>query len=112
MLVTCFSSFLERSLAIYLLAPLCFLVYFHYQNAQMLGEQFFQHSFYNMAFVYFHYTESLVTQTGKSLLEVQETQVQSLGWEDPLKKGMATHFSILAWRIPWIDPSRLQSRES
>ena len=30
-----------------------------------------------------------------------ETQVQSLGWEDPLKKGMATHFSILAWRIPW-----------
>ena len=69
----------------------------------MLGEQFFQHSFYNMAFVYFHYTESLVTQTGKSLLEVQETQVQSLGWEDPLKKGMATHFSILAWRIPWIE---------
>jgi len=65
-----------------------------------------------MAFVYFHYTKSLVTQTGKSLLEVQETQVQSLGLEDPLKKGMATHSSILAWRIPWIDPSRLQSKES
>ena len=30
-----------------------------------------------------------------------ETQVQSLGWEDPLEKGMATHSSILAWRIPW-----------
>ena len=86
MLVTCFSSFLEHSLAIYLLAPLRFLVYFHYQNAQIIGEQFFQHSFYNMAFVFFHYSESLVTQTGKSLLEVQETQVQSLGWEDPLKK--------------------------
>ena len=32
--------------------------------------------------------------------EMQETQVQSLGWEDPLEKGMATHSSILAWRIP------------
>ena len=32
---------------------------------------------------------------------MQETQVQSLGWEDPLKKGVATHSSILAWRIPW-----------
>ena len=35
--------------------------------------------------------------------EMQETQVQSLGWEDPLEKGMATHSSILAWRIPWTD---------
>ena len=34
---------------------------------------------------------------------VQETQVQSLGWEDPLEKGMATHSSILAWRIPWTE---------
>ena len=33
--------------------------------------------------------------------ETQETQVQGLGWEDPLKKGKATHSSILAWRIPW-----------
>ena len=33
----------------------------------------------------------------------QETWVQSLGWEDPLKEGMATHSSILAWRIPWIE---------
>ena len=36
--------------------------------------------------------------------------VQSLGWDDPLEKGMATHFSILAWRIPWTEePGRLQS---
>jgi len=36
--------------------------------------------------------------------------VQSLGWEDPLEKGMATHSSILAWRIPWTEePGRLQS---
>ena len=33
--------------------------------------------------------------------ETQETQVQSLGWEDPLEEGLATHSSILAWRIPW-----------
>ena len=37
------------------------------------------------------------------MLAVQETQVQSLGWEDPLKEGMATHSSILAWRIPWTE---------
>ena len=37
----------------------------------------------------------------KNLLAMQETQVQFLGWEDPLEEGMATHSSILAWRIPW-----------
>ena len=41
---------------------------------------------------------------------MQETQVQFLGWEDPLEKGMATYSSILAWRIPWAEePGRLQS---
>ena len=41
---------------------------------------------------------------------MQETQVQSLGWEDPLEKEVATYFSILAWEIPWtIEPSGLQS---
>ena len=49
----------------------------------------------------------------KNLPAMQEIQVQSLGQEDPLKKGMATHSSILAWRIPWSeDPGRLQSTES
>ena len=43
------------------------------------------------------------TQTVKNLLAVQETQVQSLGWEDSLEKGMATHSSSLAWRIPWTE---------
>ena len=43
---------------------------------------------------------SLVAQTVKNLLAVQETWVQSLGWEDPLEEGIATHSSILAWRIP------------
>ena len=42
-------------------------------------------------------------QLVKNLLEMQETQVRSLGQEDPLEKEMATHFSILAWRIPWTE---------
>ena len=46
---------------------------------------------------------SLVTQTVKSLPAVREPQVQSLGQEDPLEKEMATHSSILAWRIPWTE---------
>ena len=46
----------------------------------------------------------------KNTAAVQETQVQSLGQEDPLEKGMATHSSILAWRIPWTEePGELQS---
>ena len=45
--------------------------------------------------------------------ETWETQVQSLGWEDPLKEKMASHYSILAWRIPRIEePGRIQSIES
>ena len=45
-----------------------------------------------------------------NLPAVQETWVRSLGWEDPLEKGMATHSSILPWRIPWTEePGRLQS---
>ena len=43
---------------------------------------------------------SLVAQMVKNLPEMQQTQVQSLGWQDPLEKGMATHSSILACRIP------------
>ena len=43
---------------------------------------------------------SLVAQTVNSLPAVQETWIRSLGWEDPLEEGMATHSSILAWRIP------------
>ena len=44
---------------------------------------------------------SLVAQLVKNPPAVQETWVRSLGWEDPLEKGKATHCSILAWRIPW-----------
>ena len=46
----------------------------------------------------------------KNLPTMQETQVQSVGWEDYLEKKMATHSSILAWRIPWTEePGGLQS---
>ena len=49
----------------------------------------------------------------KNLLAMQKTWVRSLGWEDPLEKGMATHSSILAWRIPWTEePAGLESMES
>ena len=54
-----------------------------------------------------------MAQTVKSLPAVWETWVQSLCWEDPLEKKMATHSSILAWRIPWKEePRRLQSMGS
>ena len=53
---------------------------------------------------------SLVAQMVKHLPTVRETQVHSLGWEDLLEKEMATHSSILAWKIPWMEePGRLQS---
>ena len=52
---------------------------------------------------------SLVAQIVKNLPALQETPVQSLDWEDPLEKEMATHSSILAWEIPWIEePGGLQ----
>ena len=56
---------------------------------------------------------SLVAQMIRNLPDMWKTQVQSLGWEDPLEKGMATHSSILARRIPWTEePGGLQSMES
>ena len=54
-----------------------------------------------------------MTQLVKNLPAVEETQVQSLGGEDPLEKGTAAHSSILAWKIPWTEESGgLQSMES
>ena len=56
---------------------------------------------------------SLVAQRVKRLPTMLETQVQSLGWEDPLEKAMATHSSTLAWKILWTEkPGRLQSMGS
>ena len=55
----------------------------------------------------------LMAQTVKNLPAMQETQLQSLGQKDPLEKEMATHSSVLAWRIPWTEePGRLTVHES
>ena len=55
---------------------------------------------------------SPVAQIVKSPPAMQKTQICSLGWKDPLQKGMAIHSSILAWRVPWTEePGRLQSME-
>ena len=64
----------------------------------------FQQDFY-FIFFFFNSKASLVAQTVKSLPAMQQTQVRSLGWEVPLEKEMATHSSILAWRIPWTKES-------
>ena len=56
---------------------------------------------------------SAVAQMIKNLPAMQEPWIRSLGWEDPLEKGLATHFSILACRIPWTEePGGLQSKGS
>ena len=56
---------------------------------------------------------ALVAQLVKNLTAMRETWVRPLGWESPLEESMATHSSILAWRIPWTEePGRLQFMES
>ena len=60
---------------------------------------------------YSHPLASLVAQIVENLPAIWETWVRFLGWEDPLEEGMATHSSILAWRIPWTEePGGLQSK--
>ena len=64
----------------------------------------------SQALIKFTYTSSLVAQRLKHLPAMRETWARSLGREDPLEKEMATHSSILAWRIPWTqEPGGLQS---
>ena len=63
--------------------------------------------------IYDQIPASLVTQMIKNLPVMRVTQVQSLGQEEPLEKGIATHPSILAWRFPWTEePGGLQSKWS
>ena len=67
----------------------------------------------NIKKVYMYIRASLVAQMVKNPSALQETQVQSLGLENPLEKGMATHSSLLAWKILWTEePGGLQSMES
>ena len=58
-----------------------------------------------ISYLLFFFRASLVAQMVKNLPAMQETQVRSLGREDPLEKEMATHFSNLAWKIPWTEES-------
>ena len=61
-------------------------------------------------FLVFVFLNDILAQTVKNLHAIQETQAQSLGWEDPLEKGMATHSSFLAWKTPRTEElGRLQS---
>ena len=69
-----------------------------------------KHGKYFIEYINFNTQCFLVAQTVKNLPVMQETQVQSLGWEYSLQKGIATHSSILAWRLPWTEePGRLYS---
>ena len=79
----------------------------------MLYNRLSIHGFgYRYAFRYTHIWASLVAQMVKNLPAMQETQVLSLGREDPLEEGMATLSSILVWRNPWTEePGGLQSIE-
>ena len=66
--------------------------------------------FHSKQFLELLFQNSLVAQRLKRLPPMQETQIRSLDWEDPLEKEMVTHSSIIAWRIPWTEkPGRLQS---
>ena len=71
----------------------------------------FQQSKVLQFYIFFIYTwVPLVAQTVKNLPAMCETQLRTLGWEDPLEKEMTTHSTILAWRIPWTEnPGELQS---
>ena len=72
-----------------------------YEDSEQINERYFQQQDFPVA------------QMVNNLPKVQETRVWSLGQEDPLEKGMATHYSILAWRIPWTEkPGGLQSMGS
>ena len=58
---------------------------------------------YMQSFIFLSLRDSLVAQMVKKPPAMGETRVHSLGWEDPLEKGMATHSSILAWKISWTE---------
>ena len=65
---------------------------------------------YISRYIYIYIWASPVAQMVKNVHEMQETWIWSLGWDDPLEKGMETHSNFLAWRIPWTeDPGGLQS---
>ena len=92
---------------------ICIYVYIYiYTNRHMLQRREYSIHCDKLLIIY-NGRASFIAQSAKNLPAVQETWVQILGQEDPLEKEMATHSSILTWRIPWAEePSRLQSMGS
>ena len=86
----------------------CFLTCKRFLRRQ-IGWSGIPNTWRNFQFVVIHTVKFLVAHPLRILPAMQETQVQSLGWEDSLQKEMTTHSSILAWKIPWTEePDRLQ----
>ena len=109
-----FQSRLLHFLSLWVLPPQTPVAPPHLPQPQLLSLNIIQRCF--KPFFFFFLPCSLVAQTVKNLpawRETQEIHVRLLSWEDPLEMGMATHSSILAWRIPWTEePWGLQSMES
>ena len=76
-------------------------LYHTYQSYPLSSSKFLVFKFFLKIIYFFFDRAGSVAQLGKNLPAMREIWVQSLGWEDPLEKGKATHSSILAWRIPW-----------
>ena len=76
---------------------------FQEKDVQVYLEDIFKHFLFPECNVRYNIIKVLVVQMVKNLPAMRETQVLSLDQEDPLEKGMATHSSILAWRIPWTE---------
>ena len=76
-------------------------LYHTYQSYPLSSSKFLVFKFFLKIIYFFFDRAGSVAQLGKNLPAMREIWVQSLGWEDRLEKGKATHSSILAWRIPW-----------
>ena len=87
---------------------MCIYIYIYGYNKGYIYREIIRDIYVCVCIYIYIYMASLVTQKIKNLPAVQETQIQSLGQEDPLEKGMANHSSMLAWKIPWTENPRLQ----
>ena len=105
-------SFLLKKRAI-LKGMKCYLIVVLIRVSLMISDTIFSYGLDFLNLITNIRGDSLVAQMVKRLLTMWETQVQSLGWEDPLEKEMATHSRTLAWKIPWTEElGRLQSMGS
>ena len=97
----------------FLYPPLCSFSQLPFNLWEVMPVPIYGHDVSFRIYICLNKCISLVAQRVKYLPAMQETMIQSPGWEDPLEKGMATHASVLAWRIPWTEePDGLQSMGS